>query len=88
MCRVGVWSDTVIAERVHNAIVSFTPCYSSLLLPQHIQPTVQICDACAKRGGGTPPLWMYAATPATTRSHSLFHVVSASLWDMEDYSRL
>ena len=35
VCRVGVWSDTVLAESVHNAIVSFTPCYSSLLLPQH-----------------------------------------------------
>lgn len=31
MCRVGVLSDTVIVERVHNTIFSFTPSCSSLL---------------------------------------------------------
>lgn len=91
MCRVGVLSDTVIVERVHNTIVSFTPSCSSLLLPQHTQQTVQIWDACAEGGGGTSPLWMYTATPAAislaTRSHSLSHAVNASFWDMEDYSR-
>lgn len=59
VCRVGVLSDTVIVERVHNTIFSFTPSCSSLLLPQHTQQTVQIWDACAEGGGGTPPLWMY-----------------------------
>ena len=90
MCRVGVLSDTVIVERVHT-IVSSTPSCSSLLLPQHTQQTVQIRDAWAEGGGGTPPLWMYTATPTTvslaTRSHSVFHAVNVSLWDTEDYSR-
>lgn len=31
VCRVGVLSDTVIVERVHNTIFSFTPSCSSLL---------------------------------------------------------
>lgn len=79
-------SETVIVERVCNAMVYLTPSYSSLIFSKHTQQIVQtnmgcLCQERLMNGLMLPP----AKISLVTRSHSVLHAVNAALLDTEDY---